>query len=106
MASKIDTTKYVAQVRKQLEQLDKDSPEEFGIEQTCMLTGNAYYVAKWDTCWLELKIKFGDGTKIEDGVWAAIVPDGTYRYQMMAYYELTLTPPGTTLKELNDGWYN
>lgn len=95
----MDHKAYVAKVRKQLAAVDRDAPDDHGITMRSMLTGNAYYTARFDQVWLQVHIKFGDGT--DTTVWAAIMPSED-RYDL--YHGLVMTPDDTT-EDIDKGWY-
>lgn len=99
----MDHKKYVSQVRELLRKVDADAPDEFGIEQTTRLTGNALYVAEHDTCWLQARVCFADGSP-EIVAWFAIWED---ERDLGDPYPglITTSPMGNDLTELFEGWY-
>lgn len=93
---------YVCKVREQLRRIDEDAPEDFGTDQQTRLTGDAYYVAKFDTCWLAIEVIFSDKSPMIPA-WAAIIPEENGGWHN--YYGLVISEPGAGFTELNEGWY-
>lgn len=98
----IEHVAYVEKVREQLRRVDEDAPEDFGIDQTTRLTGDAIYIAKFDTCWLAVEVTFKDGSPVIPA-WAAIIPEENGGWHN--YYGLVVSEPGAGLEELQEGWY-
>jgi hypothetical protein len=69
-----DHRSYVGEVRARLKVTDATVSEDQGISAKSYLTGNAYFSHKTGMCWLQITMKLGDGTVIEDQ-WVAIDPE-------------------------------
>lgn len=101
-----DHAAYVAEVRKQLRALDRDSVAESGVQQRTRLTGNAYYTAQFDQCWLQAEVNFESDNPLDllgsGKFWFALIPSLTPHYD--PYGGLVSSMDGS-LFQIEEGWY-
>lgn len=99
-----DHAAYVAEVRKQLRAFDKYVAEEFGVRQHSRLTGNAYYTAQFDQCWLQAVVTYESDDPMDllgsGKFWFALIPTVGYD----PYGGLVSSMDETT-EQIEEGWY-